>query len=194
MVVGLEPLSSQSPAPSFALVCDDATIGKCVYPEEESLQKAHPLMSGSGSAGPKIASYVLTRSGDPMTKLILVLLACTACASAPVTTVSTAAPVASVSGPTLTGASMWADSAGRLIETATIAGNLQGLRSAGLLIDRALAAYPNDALLLQYPGYGPYREAGLLGGGSPSEKADLPLVAATARVKLLGSLPAQPFA
>ena len=126
-----------------------------------------------------------------MTKLILVLLACTACASAPATTVET--PVASVSGPMLTGAAKWADSAGRLIEKATIAGNLQGLRNAGLLLDRALAAYPNDALLLQYRGYGLYREAGLLGGGTPTEKAELPLVAATARVKLLESLAAQPL-
>ena len=126
-----------------------------------------------------------------MTKLILVLLACTACASAPATTVAT--PVASVSGPMLTGAAKWADSAGRLIEKATIAGNLQGLRDAGLLLDRALAAYPNDALLLQYRGYGLYREAGLLGGGTPTEKAELPLVAATARVKLLESLAAQPL-
>jgi tetratricopeptide (TPR) repeat protein len=126
-----------------------------------------------------------------MTKLILVLIACTACASAPGTTVST--PVASVSGPMLTGAAKWADSAARLIEKATIAGNLQGLRNAGLLVDQALAAYPNDALLLQYRGYGLYREAGLLGGGSPTEKAELPLVAATARVKLLESLAAQPL-
>lgn len=129
-----------------------------------------------------------------MTKLMLVLLACTACASAPGTTVSpVSTPVSSMSGPMLTGAAQWADSAGRLIEKATIAGNLQGLRNAGLLLDRALLAYPNDALLLQYQGYGLYREAGLLGGGSPSEKAELPLVAATARVKLLESLAAHPF-
>ena len=129
-----------------------------------------------------------------MTKLILVLLACTACASAPATTVSpVSTPVSSKSGPMLIGAAKWADSAGRLIEKATIAGNLQGLRNAGLLLDRALLAYPNDALLLQYQGYGLYREAGLLGGGSPSEKAELPLVAATARVKLLESLAAQPL-
>jgi tetratricopeptide (TPR) repeat protein len=127
-----------------------------------------------------------------MTKLILVLLACTACASAPMTTVST--PGSSVSGPMLTGAAKWADSAARLIDKATFAGNLQELRTAGLLLDRALVAYPNDALLLQYRGYGLYREAGLLGGGSASEKAELPLVAATARVKLLESLAAQPLA
>jgi tetratricopeptide (TPR) repeat protein len=130
-----------------------------------------------------------------MTKLILVLLACTACASAPATTVSTVStPVSSVSGPMLTGAAKWADSAGRLIDIATFAGNLQGLRNAGLLLDRALSAYPNDALLLQYQGYELYREAGLLGGGGASEKAELPLVAATARVKLLESLAAHPLA
>ena len=129
-----------------------------------------------------------------MTKLILVLLACTACASAPATTVSTPGPA--LAGPTLTGAAKWADSAGQLIDKATFAGDLQGLRSAGLLLDRALAAYPNDALLLQYQGYELYREAGLLGRNSrtPSEKAELPLVAATARVKLLESLAAQPLA
>ena len=129
-----------------------------------------------------------------MTKLILVLLACTACASAPPTTAAT--PVASVSGPILTGGAKWADSAGRLIDKATFAGDLLGLRNAGLLLDRALAAYPNDALLLQYQGYELYREAGLLGGSgrTPREKAELPLVAATARVKLLESLAAQPLA
>ena len=129
-----------------------------------------------------------------MKRLILVVLACTACASAPVATASIPGPVSAE--PTLTGAAKWADSAGRLIDKATFAGDLQGLRSAGLLLDRALAAYPNDALLLQYQGYELYREAGLLGGTSrtPREKAELPLVAATARVKLLESLAAQPLA
>lgn len=134
-----------------------------------------------------------------MTKLILVLLASTACASAPVTTVSApvasvSTPVATVSGPMLTGAAKWADSAGRLIERATIAGNLEGLRNASRLLDQALAAYPNDALLLQYQGYELYREAGLVDAVSPTAKAELPLLAATARVKLLESLAAQPLA
>lgn len=131
-----------------------------------------------------------------MTRLILVVLACTACASAPATTTTVSTPVSSVSGPMLTGAAKWADSAGRLIDKATFAGNLEGLREAGHLLDQALAAYPNDALLLQYQGYELYREAGLLGGSSrtPGERAELPLVAATARVKLLESLAAQPLA
>ena len=129
-----------------------------------------------------------------MTKLVVVLLACTACASAPVTTAPTPTPAVSLSGPLLTGAAKWADSAGRLIDQATFAGNLQGLRDASRLLDRALTAYPNDALLLQYQGYELYREAGLLGGSSSTRKGELPLVAATARIKLLESLAAHPLA
>jgi tetratricopeptide (TPR) repeat protein len=134
-----------------------------------------------------------------MTKLFLVLVACTACASAPATTVPAAtvpAPALSVSGPMLTGAGKWADSAGRLIDKATFAGDLPGLRSAGLLLDQALAAYPNDALLLQYRGYELYREAGLLGTNPATANAELPLVgqvAATGRIRLLESLAAQPL-
>jgi tetratricopeptide (TPR) repeat protein len=85
---------------------------------------------------------------------------------------------------------MWADSAARLIEKATIAGDLAGLRSARALLDRALAAYPNDALLLHYQGYELYRESGLLDGRGGREAADVPLVAATARTKLQQSLAA----
>jgi tetratricopeptide (TPR) repeat protein len=138
-----------------------------------------------------------------MTKLVLVLLACAACASAPSTTVPTTtqpAPITTmptpplvVSGPVLTGAAKWADSAARLIDQATFAGSLPGLRSAGLLIDSALAAYPNDALLLQYRGYELYREAGQLGIDAATRR-QLPQVAATARIKLLESLAAQPLA
>jgi tetratricopeptide (TPR) repeat protein len=127
-----------------------------------------------------------------MTKLIFVLVACTACASAPATTTESA-PVASVAGPTLTGADKWADSAARLIDRATVAGDLQGLRSAGSLLDRALSAYPNNPLLLHYQGYGLYREAGLLEGLGGSGAAEAPLVAAAARTKLQQSLAYQPL-
>jgi len=96
--------------------------------------------------------------------------------------------------PTLAGAAKWADSVGRLIDKATIAGDLQGLRNASALLDRALIAYPNDALLLQYQGYELYREAGLLDGGSGSQAADIALIAVTARTKLQESLAAQPLA
>ncbi|MDQ6771111.1 MAG: tetratricopeptide repeat protein [Gemmatimonadota bacterium] len=126
-----------------------------------------------------------------MTKLVLVLLACTACASAPVAPASTAG--SSVARPRLTGSDKWADSAARLIDKATIAGNLQGLRNASALLDRALIAYPNDPWLLHYQGYELYRESGLLDGGSGSEEVDPSLVAATARIKLLESLAVQPI-
>jgi tetratricopeptide (TPR) repeat protein len=126
-----------------------------------------------------------------MTKLILVLVACIACASAPVATES--APTSSVAGPVLTGADKWADSAARLIDKATLAGDLQGLRSAGSLLDRALSAYPNNPLLLHYQGYELYREAGLLEGLGGSGAAEAPLVAAGARTKLQQSLAFRPF-
>jgi tetratricopeptide (TPR) repeat protein len=151
----------------------------------------------SVSIGPELASCVFCvfdPGQRPMTKLALVLFACTACASAPIATVPPPAPAIPVSGPVLTGAAKWADSAARLIDQATFAGNLLGLRDASVLLDRALVAYPNDALLLQYQGYELYREAGLLGSSSSMKKAELPLVAATARVKLLESLAAQPLA
>ena len=127
-----------------------------------------------------------------MTKHILVLLACTACASAPVATAPD--PVIVVATPSLTGPAPWADSAARLIDKATIGGDLQGLRNAGALLDRALIAYPNDALLLQYQGYGLYREAGLLDGLGGAGRAEVPLVLATAQTKLEHSLAAQPLA
>jgi tetratricopeptide (TPR) repeat protein len=129
-----------------------------------------------------------------MTKLIVLLLVCTACASAPVRT--DPAPVSSVysvQGPTLTGAAGWADSAARLIDKATIANDLPGLRGARSLLDKALIAYPNDALLLHYQGYELYREANLLDGRGGAEAGDVPLVSATALTKLQQSLAAGPI-
>jgi tetratricopeptide (TPR) repeat protein len=126
-----------------------------------------------------------------MTKLIVLLIACTACASGPVRTVP--APVSSIQGPTLSGAAGWADSAARLIEKATFAGDLPGLRRARSLLDKALIAYPNDALLLHYQGYELYREANLLDGLGGSEASDVPLVSATALTKLQQSLAAGPI-
>ena|SRR5215210_997440 len=127
-----------------------------------------------------------------MTKQILLLLACTACGSAPVRTAPSTAVL--VATPGLSGPATWADSAARLIDKATIAGDLQGLRNAGSLLDRALVAYPNDALLLQYQGYGLYREAGLLDGLGGAGRVEAPLALATARTKLEQSLSLQPLA
>ena len=89
-----------------------------------------------------------------MTKRILnsMLLLCTVAAPA---TAQTAA---------LSGASKWADSASREIEAASDAGDIARLKNAQILIDRALAAFPNDALLLHYKGYALHREAGLQEG------------------------------
>ncbi len=126
-----------------------------------------------------------------MTKHILLLLACAACASGPVTTAP--APVVVAATPSLSGPASWADSAARLINTATIAGDLRGLKNAGALLDRALATQPNDALLLQYQGYGLYREAGLLEGLGGAGRAEVPLVLANARSKLEQSLSVQPL-
>jgi tetratricopeptide (TPR) repeat protein len=106
-----------------------------------------------------------------MTKHILSFITITIAAAAPSTSVAQSAQ--------LSGTAKWADSAAREIDRATIAGNLDRLRQARSLLDRALAAYPNDALLLHYEGYELYRESGL------------PLVAATARTKLEQSLTAQ---
>jgi len=126
-----------------------------------------------------------------MKKLILTLVASMACASAPVATVSNPEPA--VQGPRLAGAALWADSAARLIDKATITGDLLGLRSAGLLLDKALSAYPNDPLLLHYQGYELYREAGLLTGLGGGGAAEAPLTFATARTKLQQSLAYQPL-
>gem|GEM_PF-906294 len=196
MVAGIEPLNSRSPGSSVALLCDDATISECVYSTAAGLTESSSKNAWIGLNWPGNSLMCLNDlTRCPMIKLMLVLLACTACASAPATNVSTvSAPVSTVSGPTLTGAGKWADSAGRLIDKATFAGDLQGLRNAGLLLDQALAAYPNDALLLQYQGYELYREAGLVDAVSPTAKAQLPLISSTARVKLLESLAAQPLA
>jgi tetratricopeptide (TPR) repeat protein len=64
----------------------------------------------------------------------------------------------------LTGASKWADSASREIEAASDAGDINRLKAARTLLDRALVAFPNDALLLHYKGYELHREASLQEG------------------------------
>jgi tetratricopeptide (TPR) repeat protein len=64
----------------------------------------------------------------------------------------------------LTGAAKWADSAAREIEAATDAGDLARLRNAGVLLDRALIAFPNDPVLLHYKGYELHREGSLMEG------------------------------
>lgn len=70
----------------------------------------------------------------------------------------------------LTGTDKWADSARVLIESAVRSGNLAGIQSANVLLDRALTAFPDDPLLLHYAGYALYRE-GTLSLRKPSTRA-----------------------
>ncbi len=73
---------------------------------------------------------------------------------------STASTLAAQQPPgVLTGAARWADSARVVIERAIIEDNPSALSAAGAMLDKALAAFPNDPLLLHYRGYGLYREA-----------------------------------
>ena len=73
----------------------------------------------------------------------------------------------------LTGAARWADSARVDLEAGYAAGEVARVAAARALVERALAAHPNDALLLHYQGYALYREATLrdaLGGGQSGDK------------------------
>lgn len=93
--------------------------------------------------------------------------------------------------PPLTGASKWADSAAREIDAATDAGDVIRLRSAKSLLDRALVAYPNDALLLHYKGYELHREASLQEG--LGHRADVEPLLDEARTVLEKSLAIKPM-
>jgi tetratricopeptide (TPR) repeat protein len=79
-----------------------------------------------------------------------------------------AAPAASPA-PALTGAARWADTVRVSIERAVIAGDARALTAAGAMADRALTAFPNDALLLHYKAYALYRE--LMTGNAPRNDA-----------------------
>lgn len=68
----------------------------------------------------------------------------------------------------LSGAAVWADSARREVEVARAHGDTTRLAGARVMLERALAAYPEDAMLLHFLGYAGYREAEarLAAGGS----------------------------
>ena len=66
----------------------------------------------------------------------------------------------------LTGAAKWADSARTLIDAAVLTDAPAGLDSAVALLDRALAATPNEYLLLHYKGYARYRQGNASLGAS----------------------------
>ncbi|MCU0634154.1 MAG: hypothetical protein MUE41_04710 [Gemmatimonadaceae bacterium] len=77
--------------------------------------------------------------------------------------------VAAAQGVPLPGAARWADSARVLIEQGVMAHDSTLLVRAGAVLDKAMTAFPDDALLLHYRGYGLYREAMFAGG---AEMAD----------------------
>ena len=93
--------------------------------------------------------------------------------------------------PLLTGAGKWADSAAREIDAATDAGDVTRLRSAKTLLDRALVAFPDDALLLHYKGYELHREASLQEG--LGHRADVEPLLDEARTVLEKSLAIKPM-
>jgi len=68
-------------------------------------------------------------------------------------------PALIAQSPALSGAARWADTVRVTIERAVISGSTSELVAAGALAERALTAFPNDALLLHYRAYGLYREA-----------------------------------
>ncbi len=57
-----------------------------------------------------------------------------------------------------TGAAKWADSARREIEAAYLDADTARLAAVRVMLERALTAFPNDALLLHYHGYAIYRD------------------------------------
>lgn len=59
----------------------------------------------------------------------------------------------------LTGATRWADSARLEIEAANLMADTARFAAVRVLLERAMTAYPDDALLLHYKGYALYREA-----------------------------------
>jgi tetratricopeptide (TPR) repeat protein len=70
----------------------------------------------------------------------------------------------------------WADSARLAIEGASSRGDIEQLRGARALVERALTAFAGDPLLQHYYAYALYREANLLMGRRQDEKEYRPLL------------------
>jgi tetratricopeptide (TPR) repeat protein len=64
----------------------------------------------------------------------------------------------------------WADSARTQIEAASTRGDIEQVRGARALVERALTAFAGDPLLQHYYAYALYREANLLVGRERNEK------------------------
>lgn len=70
----------------------------------------------------------------------------------------------------LTGATRWADTVQRTLDAAVMAGDPNAIRASKALAERALLAFPDDAMLLHYQGTAIWREAQLrLGMGQEDE-------------------------
>lgn len=61
----------------------------------------------------------------------------------------------------LNGAARWADTTRHTLDAAVLAGDVNAIRAAKALADRALQAFPDDGLLLHYQGAAMWREAQL---------------------------------
>jgi tetratricopeptide (TPR) repeat protein len=70
----------------------------------------------------------------------------------------------------------WADTARRTIEAANASGDVEQLRAARALVERALTAFANDPLLQHYCAYALYREATRLVGMRRDENEYRPLL------------------
>lgn len=75
-----------------------------------------------------------------------------------------AAPAAAQTAMTTADRDRWADSARRAIEAATHTGDRARIAAARAIAERALAAFPDDPLLLHYRGYALWREASIMLG------------------------------
>lgn len=110
-------------------------------------------------------------------RIILILAAVAAAPSMVPTALRAQSPPPAIAQ-ALTGAAQWADSARREIEAAFIDSDADRLARARITLDRALAAYPRDALLLHYMGYALYREATLRDATRERPRIDTLLVQA----------------
>jgi tetratricopeptide (TPR) repeat protein len=78
---------------------------------------------------------------------------------------------AAAQSPALTGAARWADTVQRTLDAAVMAGDVHAIRSAKGLAERALLAFPDDAMLLHYQGTAIWREAQLRLGMQQEDEA-----------------------
>lgn len=94
------------------------------------------------------------------------------------TTLALIVAVASPLHSQIAGAGAWADSARREIDVAVARNSTEQLQGAVAMLDRALAAHPDDGLLLHYKGYAYYRLATLASSEGRARDAKASLEAA----------------